>query len=284
MYPQYLQRLLRTEAHTDTAYLAGVVVRVRNKTPSFRASFDALFTLATLDNGTTVYTHTPARPATFRADVAALLRDAAARGHVSEAVVVGALSGNPAPKPAKPASKPGERGALSRLVRHARRSSDAMPGTHVRPMCACCSVVQILTIACAEPGVDQAGAMHDAAGDAMDSAADDAMHDAADDAMDDAADDAADDAMHDAADGAMNKDAVLERKDAQADAVVGAVGVAAGGAAGGGYAVPVDNGTGRSKAGSASVAAPKAASGGSAPKKVRTSLCVASVRVMARVL
>jgi hypothetical protein len=264
MYPQYLQRLLRTEAHTDTAYLAGVVVRVRNKTPSFRASFDALFTLATLDNGTTVYTHTPARPATFRADVAALLRDAAARGHVSEAVVVGALSGNPAPKPAKPASKPGERGALSRLVRHARRSSDAMPGTHVRPMCACCSVVQILTIACAEPGVDQAGAMHDAAGDAMDSAADDAMHDAADDAM--------------------NKDAVLERKDAQADAVVGAVGVAAGGAAGGGYAVPVDNGTGRSKAGSASVAAPKAASGGSAPKKVRTSLCVASVRVMARVL
>ena len=90
MYPQYLQRLLRTEAHTDTAYLTGVVVRVRNKTPSFRASFDALFTLATLDNGTTVYTQTPARPATFRADVAALLRGAAARGHVSEAVVVGA--------------------------------------------------------------------------------------------------------------------------------------------------------------------------------------------------
>lgn len=234
MYPQYLQRLLRTEAHTDTAYLTGVVVRVRNKTPSFRASFDALFTLATLDNGTTVYTHTPARADTFRADVAALLRGAAARGHVSEAVVVGALSGKPAAKPAKPASKPGKRGALSRLVRCARRGSDAMPGTHLCPMCACCSVVQILTIACAEPGVDQADAMHDAM---------------------DAADDAA----------------VLERTDAQADAVVGARVGAAGGAVGGGYAVSVDDSTGRSKA-------------ESARKKVRTCLCMASVRVMAQVL
>jgi len=280
MYPQYLQRLLRTEAHTDTAYLTGVVVRVRNKTPSFRVSFDALFTPATLENGSTVYTHTPARPATFRADVAALLRDAAACGHVSEAVVVGALSGKPAPKPAKPASKPGKRGALSRLVRCARRGSDALPGTHLRPMCACCSVVQILTIACAEPGVDDPGAMHDAAEDAMDNAADDAMDNAADDAMDNAADDAmvnaADDAMVNAADDAMDKDAVLERTDAQADAVGVAAGGAAGGAMGGGYAVPVHNGTGRSKAGSASMAAAKAGSGGSAPKKVRTSLCMAS--------
>jgi hypothetical protein len=323
MYPQYLQRLLRTEAHTDTAYLTGVVVRVRNKTPSFRASFDALFTLATLDNGTTVYTHTPARADTFRADVAALLRGAAARGHVSEAVVVGALSGKPAAKPAKPASKPGKRGALSRLVRCARRGSDAMPGTHLCPMCACCSVVQILTIACAEPGVDQADAMHDAM-DAADDAAvlertdaqadaeDDAQVDAADDAVDkdeddamnkdvvlertdaqadavevaaggtagsdaavqqrtDAQADAADDAMDKDADNAMDKAAVLERTDAQADAVVGARVGAAGGAVGGGYAVSVDDSTGRSKA-------------ESARKKVRTCLCMASVRVMAQVL
>lgn len=98
MYPQYLQRLLRTHAHADTAYLTGVVVRVRNKTPSFRTSFDALFTLAALDNGTMVYTHTPVRPETFRADVAALLRGAAARGHVSKHVVLCALSGKPAPQ------------------------------------------------------------------------------------------------------------------------------------------------------------------------------------------
>ena len=265
MYPQYLQRLLRTEAHADTAYLTGVVVRVRNKTPSFRASFDALFTLATLDNGTTVYTHTPARPATFRADVAALLRGAAARGHVSEAVVVGALSGKPVPKPAKRASKPGKRGVLSRLVRGARRGTDAMPGTHLRPMCACGIVVQILRIARAERGVDQA----------------DATDDAAADGMDDAAPDATDDAAADATNDAMDHDAVLERTDEQADAVGGAVGNAVGGAAGGGNAVPVDKGTGRSKAGSASVAAPGAASGGSARKKVRTCLCMASVKAMA---
>ena len=273
MYPQYLQQLLRTEAHADTTYLTGVVVRVRNKTPSFRASFDALFTLATLDNGTTVYTHTPARPDTFRADVAALLRGAAARGHVSEAVVVGALSGKPVPKPAKRASKPGKRGVLARLV----RGGDAMPGTQLRPMCACCCVVRILRIVCAEPGVDQAGAMNNDAilerTDAQADAADDAAILEGTDAQADAADDAAilegTDAQADAADDA----AILERTDAQADAV--------GGAAGGGNAVPVDNGTGPSKAGSASVATAGAASGGGARKKVRTCLCMASVKVMA---
>ena len=268
MYPQYLQRLLRTEAHADTAYLTGVVVRVRNKTPSFRASFDALFTLATLDNGTTVYTHTPARPATFRADVAALLRGAVARGHVSEAVVVGALSGKPAPKPAKPASKPGKRGVLSRLVRCARRGGDAIPGTHLGPMCACGIVVRILRIARAERGVDQADASHDAAADAM--------HDATDDAMDHDAVLERTDAQADAVGGAAGgDDAVLERTDAQADAV--------GGAAGGDDAVPVDNGTGRSKAESAFVAAAGAASGGGARKKVPTCLCMASVKVTAQV-
>jgi hypothetical protein len=327
MYPQYLQRLLRTEAHADTAYLTGVVVRVRNKTPSFRASFDALFTLATLDNGTTVYTHTPARPATFRADVAALLRGAAARGHVSKAVVVGALSGKPVPKPAKRASKPGKRGVLARLV----RGGNAMPGTQLRPMCACCTVVRILRIVCAEPGVDRADASHDAAADAMHNDADDAMdHDAVplrtgtdaqadaaggDDAVlerTDAAGDAAgaNDAVlerTDAADDAAGgDDAVLQRTDAQADAAGGndavpvgtdaaggndavpvgtdAAGAAAGAAAGGGNAVPVHNGTGRSNSGSASVAAAGLAIGGGARKKVRTCLCMASVKVMAQVL
>ena len=316
MYPQYLQRLLRTEAHADTAYLTGVVVRVRNKTPSFRASFDALFTLATLDNGTTVYTQTPARPATFRPDVAALLRGAAARGHVSKAVVVGALSGKPVPKPAKRASKPGKRGGLARLV----RGGDAMPGTQPRPMCACCTVVQMLRIVCAERGVDQAGAMHEAAGGAMDNDAvlerTDAQADAmSDDAMENDVDIERTDAQADAmSDDAMDNDAVLERTDAQADAVGGAAGSdeavlertdaqadAVGGAVGsdeavlkrtgaqadavgGGNAVPVDNGTGRSKAGSAAVADAGGASGGGARKKVRTCLCMASVKVMAWVL
>ena len=305
MYPEYLQRLLRTEAHAGTAYLTGVVVRVRNKTPSFRASFDALFTLATLDNGTTVYTHTPARPATFRADVAALLRSAAARGHVSKAVVVGALSGKPGPKPAKRASKPGKRGVLARLV----RGGNAVPGTQPRPMCACCTVVQMLRIVCAERGDAAADAMHEAAGGAMNNDADiertDAQADAmSDDAMDNDADiertDAQADAVGgaavlertDAKAGAADDAAVLEHTDAQADAVgddavlerTDAQADAAGGAAGGGNAVPVHNGTGRSKAGSASVATAGAASGGGARKKVRTCSCMACVRFLAQAI